>query len=194
MSLNPVEAGKLLFAKGMNSFTAAPREGLNDLYKSDVSSEEMAKKSEELAKDVDEGKSENPEADVVTAFMLNKTSQLKAIVDEVKENPKDIIKSVDESTLEPKVKELITDKINEVVADNDPKIQETKEFTDDIALLDDALDKIRKNKAWDDVRKEVESEPLKRKREELRDKILKVYGKAEPEPKEGKGERRKNHH
>jgi len=185
------EMGNLLYAKGINSFIAAPREGINNIYKSDVSAKELSKKSEELAKSIDEGKSENPEADAVTAFMLNKASQLKAVVDEVKENPKEVIKSIDESTLEPKAKELIIDKVHEVVADNDPKVQEAKPYTDDIALLDDALDKIKGNKAWSEGRKEVESAPLKRKREELKKKELEVYGIKEPEPKEGEGEKKK---
>jgi hypothetical protein len=46
--------------------------------------------------------------------------------------------------------------------------------------LDEALKGIKDNKEWDDARKEIESEPLRRKKAELQEKVRGVYGKEEP--------------
>jgi hypothetical protein len=184
LALGVRETGKLLWAKGLTSLASAPRSAVKNITDSNVKPEDLAKQAKEKIDLVESGQSQDREGDLVMAFMLAKQSQLKAVVDEVKSNPDEVKKSIEESTLEDKAKEILIDKVNEVVADNDPKIAEAKKYTDDIALLDDALGKIRDNKEWDDTRKEIESEPLKRKKEELKKKVLEIYGKAEPK-KEG---------
>jgi hypothetical protein len=190
LALGVRETGKLLWAKGLTSLASAPRSAVKNITDSNVKPEDLAKQAKEKIDLVESGQSQDREGDLVMAFMLAKQSQLKAVVDEVKSNPDEVKKSIEESTLEDKAKEILIDKVNEVVADNDPKIAEAKKYTDDIALLDDALGKIRDNKEWDDTRKEIESEPLKRKKEELKKKVLEIYGKAEPEvKKEGEGEK-----
>ena len=191
LALGIRETGKLLYAKGIHSLLATPREVLNKTIKSEITSEELAKQAQEKIDNVESGQSTDREGDAISAKILANASILKATVDEIKENPDEIKKSITESELDPKLQEAIIDKVDEIVADNDPKVQEAKKYTDDIALIDDALDKIRKNKSWSDGRKEAESRPLKIKKEELRKKELEVYGIKEPEPKEGEGEKKK---
>ncbi len=190
LALGVRETGKLLYVKGINALISTPKDVINRTIKSKLTTEDLVKQAQDKIALIEKGDSPDRESDLLVAKMNANLAGLNAIVDEIQSDKRSVIQSVKESTLDTKVKNLLVDKINEIDADNDPKIQETKRYTEDIALLDDALDSIRENKSWDETRKEVESAPLKRKKEELKNKILEAYGKAEPQ-KEGGEEKKK---
>lgn len=184
-----LDGGKLLAAKGYNTLLGLPSKGITDFAKSDMSVEDMNKQAEYLIDKVNNKTSQNPEADAVSAFMLKRTAQAKAMSEEVLNNKDEVIKNIKDDITDKKVQEVLIDKVNEVNADNDPKVQKTKDSEDKIAQIDDALKLIGDNKSWSDTRKEVESAPLKERKLELKDEVNKVYGikpKEQPKGEDGK--------
>jgi hypothetical protein len=183
------DIGKLLWAKGINSFISAPREMLKNVSDANLKTEDLAKTMQEKIDAIEKGDSPNREGDLAVAKMNANLAGLNEVISHIKENKTEVIKDVQEGTLDPKVKELVVDKINEVDADNDPKIQATKDITDKISKIDDALELIRNNKSWDETRKEVESAPLKERKLSLKEEANKVYGiepKETPKGEDGK--------
>lgn len=185
------EPARLLYAKGLNAFIATPKEAINRIVEQKTTTEEFAKEAQDKINTIESGTSADIEGDIAKAKLNANLAGLNAIVDEIRNNKNEVVKSVQNSDLEPKAKEIIVDKINEVDADNDPKIQETKEINDKIAKIDEQLELIRGNKAWDETRKEVESAPLKERREELKQDAKKVYGIEPKEKTEGAVEKPK---
>jgi hypothetical protein len=189
LAFHAVDGAKLMAAKGLNTILGMPAEGITNFAKSEMSVEDLNKQAEDKINLLETNKSDNPEGDAVMAFMLKRAAQTKAVSEEVLNNKDGLILSVKSSTLDTKTKNLLIDKINEVNADNDPKIQATKDITDKISKIDDELDNISGNNSWDDVRKEVESAPLKERKEELKEEAKKVYGiepKEQPKGEDGK--------
>ena len=180
---------RMLLSKGVMAFVGAPRQMINDIAKSDIPAEEHAKNAHEKFDAVANGTSANPESDLASGKLSINTAILKATTEQVLNNKDGLILAVKSSTFETKIKDAIIDKINAIDADNDTKIQATKDITDKISKIDDALSNISGNNSWDDVRKEVESAPLKERKEELKQDAKKVYGiepKEQPKGEDGK--------
>ena len=189
LAFHTLDGAKLMAAKGLNTILSMPSEGITNLAKSEMSIESLNKQADDLIGKLENKTSENPEGDAVMAFMLKQAAQAKNISEIVLNNKDELILNIKSSTLDTKEKNLLIDKINQVHADNDPKIQQTKDITEKIAKIDDALGDISSNKSWDDTRKEVESAPLKERKEELKQEAKKVYGiepKEQPKGEDGK--------
>jgi hypothetical protein len=177
------EPGRLLLTKGLNSFIATPKEAINRIIEFEQKPEELTKTAEESINKIESGTSTDIEADLAKAKFNANLAGLNAIVDEIQSNKDGVVKMVNESDLEPKAKELIIDKINEVDADNDPKIQATKDVTAKIEAIDKAILHIRNNKSWDEARKEVESASLKEEKLALKEKAIDILNKTKPREK-----------
>lgn len=177
IALGLKEPGRLLYAKGLNAFIATPKEAINRMVADKTTPEEFAKEAQAKINAIENGDSPNREGDLAAAKMNANLASLNAIVDEIQSDKKGVIKSIQDSELEPKAKELIIDKINEVDADNDPKVQAIKPINEKIVKIDHALKDIADNKSWSDTMKEVESAPLKERRDELKQEAKeKAYG------------------
>jgi hypothetical protein len=187
-----MDGARVLAAKGLNTLLGMPSEGITRIAKSSLSVEELNKQADEKINNIENKTSTNPEGDAVVAFMLKKAAQAKAVADEVLNNKDELIKDIEIGVEDKKVQEALIDKINEVDAANDPKVQDTKEITSQIEQIDNRLERIRKNKSWDDTRKEVESAPLKERKEELRQEAKeKGFGIKPKEKAEGAEEKPK---
>ena len=182
---------KMLLSKGIMAFVGAPRQMINDIANSDIPAEVHAKNAHDKFDAVANGTSTNPESDLASGKISINTAILKATADQVLNNKDGFILAVKSSTLDTKIKNAIIEKVNAIHADNDPKIKATTVTIEKIAKIDDALDDIRDNKSWDKTRQEVESAPLKERRDELKIDVQKVYGIEPKEKAEGAVEKSK---
>jgi hypothetical protein len=184
IALGAREPARMLFAKGLSAFIGTPKELINNVINSDIPAEDHAKEANDKFDAVANGTSVDTESDLASGKIAMNTAILKSTADQVINNKNGLILAVKSSTFDSKVKKAIIDKINAVDADNDPKIQATKDITDKISMIDDKLDDIRTNESWDDARKEVESAPLKERKQELKEEAMSLYG-VKPKEKEG---------
>jgi len=177
VGFHAVNGFQLLGARAYTTLLGMPSEGITRLATSGTSAEELNKQADEKINLIETKQSQNPEGDAVMAFMLKKTAQAKAMAEEVLTNKDEVIADIKANVTDKKAQEVLTDKINEVDADNDPKVQATKEINDKIAKIDEQLETIKSNKSWDDARKEVESAPLKEQKQALKDEAIATLNK-----------------
>ena len=170
------ETGKLLWAKGLNSMMGAPPEVISRLGKSDITSEELAGQAKDKIKQIEDGTSKDVEADLISAKLSENMASLKVVIDEIKSNADEVLKSIDESTLDTKAKELYVDKVNEVIADNHPKADKIKPVSDELKDIDRKIKNIKRNKSLSDTEKKLKTDELKLRSEELKFKIAKIEG------------------
>lgn len=74
---------------------------------------------------------------IVQAVVNDNLATLKAFTEEVIKNPDEVKQAVEESTLPDQAKKDLTDKINQVVSDNDPKNIQAKPVTEEIDKLNE---------------------------------------------------------
>jgi hypothetical protein len=181
VGLGAREVGKTMWAKGINTFIASDMNTIKRAVESEISSDEMISHSQEKIKAVESKTSKNPEGDVASAILSNNTAMLKSVLEEIKENPQDVVKSVEESTLPSEIKNHIIDKINQVVVETDPMAIASKSITDKISDLDAQIDMIKKNSNLAPVLQEIKIKSLAAKREGLVNKVIKIVEETKPE-------------
>lgn len=192
LGFHAINGMQLLKAKGYNTLIGMSSRGISQIAKSSVPVEELNKQAEDKINLIETGQSQNLEGDAVTAFVLKKTAQAKAVAEEVVNNKDEVIKEINENIEDKKVKEALIDKINEVDADNDPRVQVGMAINTKIAKINDALKSINDNKSWSDTMKEVESAPLKEREAELKQEFKELaYGIKPKEKIEGAVEKPK---
>ena len=175
-AMGSVAGAKLLFAKGLNSFIATPRDVINRTAQSKITPEQFAQQAKENIGKIENGTSTNVSADAIAAKLSANMASLKAVVDEITKKPEDVINSIEESNLEEPVKEVIIDKVNEVIADNHPKADKIKPVSDELKDIDRKIKNIKRNKSLSDTEKKLKTDELKLRSEELKFKIAKIEG------------------
>jgi hypothetical protein len=181
LGLGSREIGKTLWAKGINTFIAADMNTIKRAAESDISSDEMISYSQDKVKAVESRASKNSEGDMTSAILSNNTAMLKSVLEEIKENPQDVVKSIEESTLPKEIKDHVIEKVNQVVVDTDPTAVASKPITDRIADIDAQIDLIKKNSNLAPVLQEIKIKSLAAKREGLVNKVIKIVEETKPE-------------
>jgi hypothetical protein len=105
------DAGQLLTAKAMNMLVVAPDEFVYRLYTSKVTSEQMAKKAQDLIQGVHEKRSKNVKQDLYLARVCQNMAELKGLLEEHKNDPKAIESIILQSKLEKGTKKYIIQKL-----------------------------------------------------------------------------------
>jgi hypothetical protein len=182
------EIAKGLWAKGMNSFMAADMETIKRAAASELNSDELISNAQNKTNAVENKTSKNPEGDITSALLSTNTGLLKSVLEEIKENPQDVIKSVEESTLPTEVKKHLTDKINQVSAETDPMVSATKSLTDKISDIDAQIDMVKKNTNLAPVLQDIKIKSMAAKRDALVSKVIKLTEEPAPVSDEKKAE------
>jgi hypothetical protein len=188
IGLGAREVGKGLWAKGMHSLIASDMNTIRRTSQSDVSTEELISHTKNKIKAVEDKTSKNPEGDMASAVLTTNTAILKSVVDQIKEKPQDVLKSIEESTLPPEVKKQIIEKINQISAELDPMVQESKPYTDKIADIDAQIDVIKKNDNIPPEVRDIKVTYLAEKRDKLVSQVVKLSQEPKPVSDEKKAE------
>jgi hypothetical protein len=195
LALGVRESGKLLWAKGLNSLVGAPADVIARLGKSNITSEELASQAKDKIKQVEDGTSKDVESDLAAAKLSENMAALKVVIDEVKSNADEVLKSIDESSLDAKSKEVYVDKVNEVIADTHPNAEKIKPVSDELKDIDRKIKNIKRNKSLSDTEKKLKIDELKLRAEELQTKVAKledipieVAGEQKPKSEENRKE------
>jgi hypothetical protein len=177
LALGSREVGKTLWAKGMTSFIAAPPEALTRMAESKVSSAELVEHARIKTESVEKETSKNPEGDVSAALLAVNTATTKAVIEAFKENPTEVMKSVEESTMEQPVKDHIVDKLNRLQAESDPAVKEAAPHNKKLAEIDAEIEMISKNThlAAEDIK--IKTAALAMRRDAVANTVMQIHEK-----------------
>lgn len=175
VALGVKDVGKALYAKGLNSFIATPTEKVKTISKSDITPEQLSDASKEHLNKIENDVSTDKETELGAAALNQNTATLKAVTDEIKSNPDGFNQSIEESSLDPKLKEVIIDKANEVSSENNPQTQEAKPFSDQIKKIDKKIASIKKNKTLSSSEVELQTTELNTQKEILVNRVRDIY-------------------
>lgn len=174
IALGAREVGKAMWAKGMTNFIAADPDLIKRAAESGISSEELIAVAQQKGATIDSKTSKNPEGDAASVLLNINTASLQSVIEAIKENPQDVVRSIEESTMPQELQKNIINKIQKVSADIDPLTAAAKPYTDKIADLDKQIDLIKTNPNYSPELKEIKLGSMAEKRGVLASKVLKI--------------------
>ncbi len=175
-----------LFSKGLDNVMSKPKEAIQQIMDNPKTAPELKIEADKVAEEGQAKTTDNPQqanVDLMTASAVNNAAVTKATVQDMVERPQEYIDAIQKSELPEQGKQELTDKVNEVVAANDPVAKEAKPVVDEVKATLKQIDNINNNKSISDIEKEVKTAPLQEKVKELKTKVEDIYNKPKPEVK-----------
>ena len=185
-----------MFSKGLDNVVAKSTDDIQHIVDNPKSAKEMQGESDKLANEtetsINKAKTdgiqipEEANQNIMAASAIHNAAVTKATVEDMVEKPQDYIDAVQKSELPDDKKQEVIDKINEVVAANDPKAIEAKPVIDKMNGLLKQVMNNDNNKALSDVEKDIKNKPLQAQVEELKKQVEDIYNKPTQKTEEPK--------
>jgi hypothetical protein len=155
--------------KAVNSFFTTKTEDIESIHKIPQTVEQLREKQLALEKQIE--KETDPEAKEqmqIASKVLDNFIDVKFATKQLITDPAAVIDRIQkDETLSDVEKKHYTDKINEVVAKTDPRIQATKSLTAEIEKTDANIEAIKNNESLSDLQKNHIIEGLENKKKDL---------------------------
>jgi hypothetical protein len=186
MGLGGREVMKGLGAKVINTFIAADMPTIKRAAESDVSADELAIHAQESARSIENKTTSDHEGAGTATVLSTNIAFVKTAVEEIKENPAEFTKIIEDSNLPSEVKDYTIKKIKQVFEETDPGMVATKPYTDKIKELDDNIKFTKENVPIGLQETRIQS--MAEKRERLFSKVQKIDKESRPVSDEKKTE------
>jgi hypothetical protein len=177
MAMGSREVGKLMMAKGMNSLISADPGIIERSINSPVSSEELISMAQDKFKSISDGTSKNPEGDAAAGLLATRAAVLKGVLEEVRTNPTELLKTIEESSMPTEAKTKITESLNQIIANTDQAVVEARPINDKIKAIDDQIEMIKNNSNLAPTDQEIKTQSLAAKREGYVNKVIAIHEK-----------------
>lgn len=122
---------------------------------------------------------EQHNADIMAGSALSNMAAAKAVIEDIVENPEQHKQLIEQSDLPPVPKQELIDKVDQVVAENDPRRKLAQPIVERIDALQKQADAISSNKAYSDVEKKAMMAPIQEKIRTFTARVNEIYN---PEP------------
>jgi len=155
------------------TFSSSP-EAIESANAINQTPQELREKAAEMMKQASETDNKDHQQQLIlTAKTLDAAADIKVITSDIVDDPSLVIKKIEESGITPEEKSESIDKVNRIVADNDPAVKETQPIRDEITDVKSQLKTINDNPYLDSQVKIAQSEPLNKKLNELNSNLNK---------------------
>lgn len=134
------ELAKATHAKAVGDFMQSVPETVKNAIDTDKSVQEIREQSIDLMKKVPELEGVEKEQAIIASQALNKVANIKSVAMNVIEDPISTITDITNSNLPDDQKQTQIDKVKNIVAQNDPRIQESQPLVDEVKKLKAEID------------------------------------------------------
>ncbi len=176
-----------LFGKAMTSLSGARNDMILNSVRSEKDPAELKRDAENIVSEAEIKTGEEQKKDVVSAVANDNAANLKAITDDIKENPNGYLEQISGSTLPEEMKSDLVNKVNLIVSESDIRHVQAKPIVNEINGKLKQVENISNNPNYSQVEKDAMIKPIQGDIDVLKQKVEEIYNpvkKVEQKPPE----------
>ncbi|MDD5353352.1 MAG: hypothetical protein PHS93_09350, partial [Candidatus Omnitrophica bacterium] len=168
-----------LFGKAMTSLSGARKDMVINSVRSEKDPSELKMDAEKIASEAQVKTGEEQKKDIVSAVATDNAANLKAIINDIRENPNEYLDQINGSSLPQQMKDDLVNKVNLIVSETDIRHANAKPLVEEINTKLKQVENISNNPNYSEVEKEALLRPIQEGIDALKQKVDEIYNPVE---------------